>query len=63
VTAARRSIHSAAGRELLRASSGGPMVHLSLPDSHYTVTARFEGTTLSRAVSVHAGMHDAVLLE
>jgi hypothetical protein len=63
VTAAQRSIRNAAGRELLRAPSGGPMIFLSLPDGDYTVTARFEGTTRSRVVSVHAGMDAAVLLE
>lgn len=34
--AALRSVRNAAGREPLRAASGGPMALLSLPDSHYT---------------------------
>jgi hypothetical protein len=57
------SIRNAAGHELLDVRSGGPLVLASLPDGRYTVTARYDGTALSRAVAVHKGMHDDLLLE
>jgi hypothetical protein len=63
LTGVQWSIGDAAGHQLVNASSGGPEVLASLPDGRYTVTARYEETTLSRVVSVHKGIHDTVVLE
>lgn len=57
------SVRNAAGHEMIDGSAGGPMVLASLPDGRYTVTATYDGDTLSRTVSVRKGMHDDVLLE
>jgi hypothetical protein len=57
------SIKDAAGHELLDKSSGGPEVLASLPNGRYTVTAHYHETSLSRAVTVHRGQHDEVVLE
>ena len=57
------SIRNAAGRKLVDASSSGPLVLASLPDGRYTVTARYEQSTLSRVVDVHKGSHNTVVLE
>lgn len=57
------SIRNAPGHEMLDAHSNGPEVLASLPNGRYTVTARYEGTTRSRVVDVHQGMHDTVVLE
>jgi hypothetical protein len=45
------------------AHSTGPMVLASLPDGHYTVTATYDGKTLSRDVDVQRRKHDQLLLE
>jgi hypothetical protein len=57
------SIKNAAGHELVDARSSGPEVLASLPDGRYTVTGRYNETTLSRVVTVHKGKHDDVVLE
>ena len=57
------SIKNAAGHELLDKSAGGPEVLASLPNGRYTVTAHYQEKTLSRAVTVHRGQHDEVVLE
>lgn len=57
------SIKNAAAQELVDARSSGPEVLASLPDGRYTVTARYDETTLSRTVMVHKGKHDDVVLE
>ena len=57
------SIKNAVGHELVDARSSGPEVLASLPDGKYTVTARYDETTLSRPVVVHRGRHDTVVLE
>ena len=57
------SIKNAAGKELVDARSSGPEVLASLPDGRYTVTARYDETTLSRTLAVHRGAHDTVVLE
>jgi len=63
VTVADWSIRNAAGHQLLDASSSGPIVLASLRDGRYTVTARYEGTELSRIATVRKGMHDTVPME
>lgn len=57
------SIRDATGHPLVDARSSGPMVLASLPDGHYTVTATYDGTSLTRDVSVQKGRHDQVVLE
>ncbi|HTP99914.1 MAG TPA: hypothetical protein VMN56_11350 [Casimicrobiaceae bacterium] len=57
------SIKDAAGHELVDARSSGPEVLASLPNGRYTVTARYDETTLSRNVNVHKGTHDTVVME
>jgi hypothetical protein len=57
------SIKNAAGHSLLDASSSGPVVLASVPDGRYTVTARYEGRTLSRTATVRKGTHDTVVME
>jgi hypothetical protein len=57
------SIKNAAGHEMLDVPSSGPEVLASLPNGRYTVTAQYKETTLSRALVVHKGIHDTVVLE
>jgi hypothetical protein len=57
------SIKNAAGKELIDAQSKGPEVLASLPNGRYTVTASYQGTTLSRVVDVHKGTHEVVVDE
>jgi hypothetical protein len=57
------SIRNPAGKLLLDASSGGPVVLASLPDGRYTITGHHDGKAISRVVAVHKGAHDDVLLE
>lgn len=57
------SIKNAAGHELVDARSSGPEVLASLPNGRYTVTARYDETTLSRVVNIRRGMHDNVVME
>ena len=57
------SIQSASGREMLDAPASGPVVLATLPNGRYTVTAHYDGDTLSRPVHVRQGIHDDVVLE
>jgi hypothetical protein len=57
------SIESPAGHALLEASPGGPVVLASIPDGRYTVTASYDGKSLTRTATVRNGAHDIVVLE
>ena len=57
------SIRDEDGHVLLDRRSGDPIVLASLPDGRYNVTATYDGTTLSRVVTVRKGLHDDLLLE
>jgi len=57
------SISNAAGRELVKAESSGPIVLASLPDGHYTIKATHDGKELTRNVTAHNGKQDTVLME
>lgn len=57
------SIKNAEGHEFVHASANGPEVLASLPNGRYTVTARYNETTLSRVVTVRKGSLDEVVLE
>jgi len=48
------------GKEIFSATSNGPFMLLSLPEGHYTVTARYHGRKLERRVFVGHGHHRAV---
>jgi hypothetical protein len=63
ITGVEWSLRNAAGHVLVNASAGGPVVLASLPAGHYTLTARYQGTELSRAIDVRKHGHETVVLE
>ncbi len=63
IPGAQWSIRNAAGHDLVDVASSGPLALVSLPDGRYTLTARYEGTAVSRTVAVHKGAHDIVAME
>ena len=57
------SLRNASGNILLDSLGDGPVVLASLPAGRYTVTAEYDGKTLSRVVDVRKGAHDDVAME
>lgn len=57
------SIRDVAGHVLVDQRSGEPIVLAALPDGRYNVTGTYDGTTLSRVVTVRKGSHNDLLLE
>jgi len=57
------SIRDPAGDMLVETFSRFPDVLASLPDGRYTVTAIYDGKSISRVVNVHKGAHEIVALE
>ena len=63
VAAVDWAIKDAAGHPLVGAPASGPVVLASVPEGRYTVTARYEGKEVSRAVNVRKGTHDTIVME
>ena len=56
------SLSDRSGNEILSVRCPGPWLLLNLPDGSYGVSARFEGKTVSRKVSIRGGKWQRMVL-